>query len=224
MPGSRLFPLLLAAGTLMAQTPAAITATGNASISVSPDQAQVSVGVITSAATAQDAAQKNATQTAAVIDAVKAVLGPSGTIQTIGYSVYPRYGIAQAGQDAPIVGYYASNTLQVTTNDLSLTGRLIDSANQAGANSVSGITFGLQNSDPVRQQALTLAAKQALAHVAAIAAGLRATTGIVLGAQEGSNVSPVVSAGVAAASTPTPVETGTVSVSATVTVSVQIVQ
>ena len=50
---------------------------------------------------------------------------------------------------------------QVTTLDLSMIGNLIDTANQAGANSVSGITFGLENPDPVKQQALTQAAKQA---------------------------------------------------------------
>ena len=76
-----------------------------------------------------------------------------------------------------IIGYTASNTVEVTTYDLSLIGKLIDTANQAGANSVGNLSFGLQNPEPVTEQALGQAAKQAQAHANAIAAGLGAKTG-----------------------------------------------
>ncbi len=228
MPRIALLLLSAACAALLAQTPApralqttaggGIQATGTATISVNPDQAQLTAGVITNAATAQDAAQQNASATTAVIGALKQVLGASGAIQTIGYSLNPRY---TNSQTPVVIGYTASNTVQVTSNDLSLVGRLIDAANLAGANSVGGLSFGLQNADPVLQQALTQAAKQALAHANAIATGLGAKTGAVISAQEGSAVTPYAIAGVAA--TPTPIQTGTVGVSATVTVTVQLI-
>lgn len=226
MSGSRvLFALPLLGLSLLAQAPVSsvISASGSATISVSPDQAQLQVGVVTQAATAQDAAQQNATLTTTVVNAVKQVLGTAGTIQTVGYSVSPRYD-SMPGKLSTIVGYQASNTLQVTMTDLSLPGRIIDAANQAGANNVGGLSFGLQNSEPATQQALSQAAKQALVHAGAIATGLGVRTGAVVSAQEGSSVVPYMYASAGIAATPTPVETGTVKVTANVTVHVQMVQ
>ena len=216
--------LPLSAGGLLAQSaPGAIQAIGSATISVNPDQAQLAVGVVTQGATAQDAGQQNATLTTTVLNALKGVLGAAGTIQTIGYSISPRYSTTQ-GQTSVIVGYTASNTVEVTTTDLSIIGRLIDTANQAGANNVGNLSFSLQNPEPVTEQALGLAAKQAQSHANAIAAGLGAKTGVVISAQEGANVTPVLVNGVLAGVATTPIQTGTVSVTASVTISVQLIQ
>ena len=124
-----------------------------------------------------------------------------------------------------IIGYTAGNTVRVTTTDLSQIGLLIDAANQAGANSVGGLSFGLQNPEPLVEQALTLATKQATAHASAIAAGLGGKLGAVLSAQEGSSYAPIaVGAAGAGAAVTTPVQTGTVTVYATVTIQVGLAQ
>lgn len=211
--------MTLTGATLLAQSPASRTvqAVGNATILVNPDQAQLDVGVVTSAATAQDAEQQNAGLSTTVHSALKTVLSSSGSFQTVGYSVSPRYSNTP-GQASTIVGYTASNTVRVTTTDLTIIGRLIDAANQAGANSVGGLNFGLQDPQPTLQRALSQAAKQALANANAIAAGLGAKTGLVLAAQQGSSYVPLAVAGAGLTATTTPVQTGTVSVSATVTV------
>jgi len=212
---------LLATAATMAQTVAAgtVQATGNASLGVNPDQAQISIGVVTQGITAQDAAQQNATLSTTVQSAIRGVLGTSGTMQTTGYSVYPRYNNATP---SAIIGYTASNTVLVTTYDLSIIGKLIDTANGAGANSVGGVTFGLRNPDPFVAQALTQASKQALVYAAAIASGLSKTIGAVVSAQEGSTYTPVYSTGVAGgAAATTPIQTGAVTVTGNVTVVVQ---
>jgi len=216
---------LLAVSALVAQTAATtstIQANGTATISAPPDQVQLTASVVTQANTAQNAAQQNAVQTTAVISAIQQVLGSSGTVQTIAYAVMPQYNNANP---ATIVGYTASNTLQVTIYDLtSLPGKVIDAANQAGANNISGLTFSLQNPDPVLRQALTAAAKQALAHAGAIASGLGVNAGGVISAQESESVTPYAVPGVAASATTTPVLTGTVTVTGSVTVVVQMTQ
>ena len=79
------------AGIAAAQTNRTVQATGSATLSVTSDQAFLDVGVVTTAGSAQDSAQQNATQTTAVSPAVKAVLGATGTVQTLYYSIYPRY-------------------------------------------------------------------------------------------------------------------------------------
>lgn len=222
----RIFALLLvAAVSADAQTAAtpSIQASGSNTIQgIQPDQVQLTVGVVTFAASAQAAASQNATQTNAVIAALHNVVGSAGTIQTIGYSVAPQYSATTGNGPPSITGYTATNSLQVTTGSLNLAGPLIDAANQAGANSISGPNYSLQNSDPYTEQALTAASKQALAYAAAIAAGLGAKTGAVISATQGSNVVPgvVLAAGATAG---TPILNGTVSVSASVTVTVALV-
>ncbi|HEY1493683.1 MAG TPA: SIMPL domain-containing protein [Candidatus Solibacter sp.] len=213
-----LYLYLILGAVLAAQTTATRTvqATGSATLSANPDQAQIDVGVVTVAATAQDSAQQNATQTTAVLNAIKTVLGANGTIQTVSYYVQPRYTNANP---ATINGYTTSNTVRVVTLDLSIIGKLIDAANAAGANTVGSLNFGLQDSEPLVQQALTQATKQALTHAAAIATGLGGKIASVISAQEGSSYTPIlVGSGNAAGAVSTPVQTGTVNVYATVTV------
>ena len=197
-----------------------VQANGSATLNEKPDQAQLDVGVVTNGATAQDASQQNATLSSTVQAALSKVLGSSGTLQTVSYYLTPRYSNVP-NQSAVIVGYTASNTVRVTTTDLSLIGLLIDSANQAGANSVGGLSFGLQNPEPFVEQALTQATKQATAHATAIAAGLGARLGTILSAQEGSSYAPIVVGTTAAGgAATTPVQTGTVTVYATVTIQI----
>jgi uncharacterized protein YggE len=217
--------IFLAAATLTAQTiaPGTIQATGNATLSVNPNQVSLDVTVTTQGSTAQQAAQLNATQTTTVTNALKQLVGGSGTIQTINYNVSPRYSNSSA-QTETIIGYTASNSIRVTSSDLTMAGPIIDTANQAGATSVGNLTFSLQDPDPARQQALTAAAKQAQAHAAAIAAGVGAKAGATVSAQENATVSYPIVVGVAGTASGTPVQTGTVSVSATVVLTVQLSQ
>ncbi len=215
---------LLTATAAVCQTtsPGSIQATGTATINAQPDQVQLYIGVNTVAKTAAAAGQQNATQTSAMIAALNQVLGKSGTLQTTGYSIYPNY--SSSGGQSTITGYTAQNNLLVTAFDLTLSGPLIDAANAAGASTVSGLTFGLQNAEPSRQQALTQAGKVALSHAAAIAAGLGAKAGAVISAQEGDSISVVPVVGNAAGASSTPVMSGTVAISATVTITVQLSQ
>jgi uncharacterized protein YggE len=215
--------LIVSSGALMAQTAAStIQSSGTGSIHVSPDQAQLIVSVVTQGSTAQDAGQQNATTTTAVIAALKSVIGASGTVETIGYSVYPRYNQPNA---TTIVGYTATNTVQVITTNLSVVGTLIDTANQSGASVVGGLSFGLQDPEPATQQALTKAAQVALQHAGAIATGVGRHVGAVISASEGYTYAPGIAdapTGGAAAAPTTPVQTGTVTVTATVSLTVQL--
>jgi uncharacterized protein len=205
---------------LMAQsTVASVQATGTSTIYVQPDQVQLTVSVTTQGTTASAAGQQNANVTVTVTKAITSVLGSSGSIQTVSYSVYPQYG--NGAQSSTIVGYSATNSFQVTMTDLTLIGSVIDTANQAGATSVGSLTLGLQNPAPSLQQALAAASKQALVNAGAIASGLGRTTGAVVSAQQSSAYTPVVAL-VGAAAPGTQVQPGPVSVSATVTVTVQL--
>jgi len=200
-----------------------VQATGNATIMAKPNQAQLDVGVVTIGATAQEASQKNASLSESVQAALAKVLGAAGTLQTVSYYVTPRYSNSP-NQTPVLTGYTAGNTVRVTTTDLSQIGVLIDVASQAGSNSVGGLSFGLQDPEPLMAQALTQATKQATAHAAAIAAGLGGKLGAVISAQEGSQYTPITMGTASSGAASTPVQTGTVSVYATVTIQVALAQ
>jgi uncharacterized protein YggE len=199
------------AGACWAQIPArpaSITAVGSATVSVTPDVARVDFSVVTQAATAQEASQQNATQAGTVISALQGFVASNNNIKTISYYVSPVYN-NPAGQNSVIVGYLVSNTVQVTLTDLSRIGKAIDTAIQSGANRVQGISFDIQDRNPVIAQA--------------IASGLNVHTGAVLHASEGFNTATPALLGAAATAVPTtPVETGLVVVQASVTLEVAI--
>jgi uncharacterized protein YggE len=202
--------------------PPSITAVGNATVSVPPDLARVDIGVVTQSATAQDATAANATRTAAVIGALQGLVTSNSNIKTISYSLSPVYNNPPSGQSPSIIGYTVTNTVEVTLFDLTQIGKVIDAAIQSGANRVQGITFDLQDRNPVVAQALKIAASTARVQADAIAAGLRVQTGAVLHASEGVNVTrPLLAVSTVAPSTP--VETGVVVVQASVTLEVAIV-
>src|SRR5690349_16500840 len=108
------FALLLLPALLCAQVevpprmaPRVVRAMGEGTVTAKPDQARISVGVMTEASTAEDAVARNATQSTALLTALKAAIGPGGELKTTGYSVTPQYKYEQ-GQTPTITGYAAN--------------------------------------------------------------------------------------------------------------------
>ncbi len=218
---------------VMAQEPArrlppVVRASGQATVDVTPDQAEVSVGVSNQQKTAQAAAADNANRTTAVVNAVKALIGHGDEVKTQGYSVNPAYSYPKPGGSPVIDGYNANNTVHVTLHDLSSVGKVIDAAMQAGATNVNGVSFTLKNDETVRQQALAMAAQKARANAEAIAKALGLRIVGVLEAQSGEASSvrplyqPMMAARAMAAAAPTPIESGSVTVEATVTITLEV--
>jgi hypothetical protein len=221
---------LMAAAPALAQNAANrpfLRAAGEGVVSVQPDLMKINVGVTAQGQTAQEAADRNAVRLSAVLMALRQLLGPNADLKTVTYSVSPIYRSQPGGEPPTIVGYTANNTIEVTTADLTLAGRIIDVATQAGANNVTGLRFTLKDPEPARLQALKLATQQARAHTDAIAQGLGVKAGAVLAASEGfaSQIVPLATdRGGAAAGAPTPIEVGTFEIRATVTLEVEIIQ
>jgi uncharacterized protein YggE len=200
-----------------------VRAFGQSTVSVKPDLARVEFSVVTQASTAQDASSQNATRTSNVLSQLQTLLGPNADIQTVGYSMSPNYNYPPGGGTPTLVGYTVSNTVRVTTTDLSITGKIIDTGVQAGANQVSGLQFGLKDDQPVRAQALRLATAQAKAHADAMAAGAGLHSGGFRSIEEGIAVQSGTLPAAGAGATTTPIVTGLVDISATVTIEVDLV-
>ena len=206
-----------------------VRASGEATVSARPDRAEISIGVINQSPTAQAAASANATQTTQVIEAIKRTLGQGGELKTAGYSISPQYQYS-AGRSPKITGYQASNTVLVIVNDLTLLGKVIDSASDSGANNINGVTFSLKDETVVRSQALAEAATKARAAAEAIAKALN--THIVGVLQAETNETPTfrpmnrsfAAMAQGAVAAPTPIEPGDLDIHATVTVTLEVQQ
>ncbi|MBV8072150.1 MAG: SIMPL domain-containing protein [Acidobacteriaceae bacterium] len=206
-----------------------VRASGEATIDAKPDRAQLSIGVMTQAATAQAAAAQNATGTTQVIDSLKRALGPEGQIKTSGYAISPQYAYDD-GHPPRLTGYQASNTVLVTDDNLANLGKVIDAATSAGANNVNGISFSLRDETEVKQKALVEAAQRAKANAETIARALNLRVTGILQAEptEMPVIRPMPMAmaveGIQPRAQPTPIESGNLNITAHVTVVLQVEQ
>lgn len=201
--------------------PRLISVNGEATISVKPDMVTISFGVETNGATAKEAQQANTTQMNNVIAALKAAGIRSEDIQTSNFSLYPVYSWEEqktGGSKQVLTGYRCNNTVTARVKSVSTTGTIIDAAVNAGATNIGGITFGLQDAEPTKNEALAMAVASARskAEVMAKAAGVTIT-----GIYKISNGYATVSGraemdSYALKDAATPIESGTVTVTATV--------
>ncbi len=205
-----------------------IRVTGEATLAVKPDQAQIDIGVVTQASTAQTAASENAQSLDAVLAELRRALTSGADIRTSGYSLNPNYRYPKDGGTPTITGYTASNTIQLKINDLSLVGKAIDTATGSGANKIQRLAFTLKDERAAQAEALKEASVKAREKAEAVAAALRVKIGRILFVEEGGiavrprvlQESAAMRAGALAA--PTPVEAGNIDVHATVTLTVEI--
>ena len=216
----------LSAVVLRAQTPTGrpfVRASGDASVFVPPDQVKVDASVSAQGKTAQEAAAQDASRVAVLLTALGQLLGTGADIKTINYFVGPNYQYPPGGGTPTLIGYTATNTVEVTLSDVSLAGPVIDTASQAGATTVGGLRFALKDPQPSRLQALRLATLQARSHADAMAGGLGAKVGAVISVQEGTQVSvPVLTATAGATNTATSIEPGMIEVRASVTLEAEL--
>jgi uncharacterized protein YggE len=213
-------PLAVVAQT--AQPVRFIRAFGEGVVSVQPDLAKIHVSAVTQGSTAEQAAAENANVATAVNQALTAKFR-GAEIRTIAYTLTPNYRSPGAGQPAVISGYTATNTIEITTSDLTVIGQVIDTAIGAGASRVDSLQLTLKDPEPSRNQALRVAGQKARARAEAIAAGVGVSLGQVVAAEEGVSYSPVsMDSRLAAEAATTPIETGSLQVRATITLQMEI--
>jgi uncharacterized protein YggE len=157
--------------------PRSINVTGNAQVILAPDIAYISIGVHSEAKSATEAVASNNTQTKAVIDAIKGQGVDAKDIQTTNFSVYQQEKYSPSGED---LGAYfmTDNTVYVTMRDISKIGDILDASINAGANTIYGITFDVQD----KEAALASGRDQAMADAKTQAEELAKGAGATLGA------------------------------------------
>jgi uncharacterized protein len=156
---------LLAAPALAQVAPVAtISVSGEASVSVPPDLAQIDAGVSTEAKTAREASEANNTTMGKVLLALKGAGIDEKDFQTSRLSLQPQYAPNRNGPNA-IVGYQASNRVTIKLRDVTKVASTIDTLVGAGANNIGGISFMVSAAskllDDAREQAIADARRKA---------------------------------------------------------------
>ena len=139
-----------------------LSVSGSGEAFLAPDIAYVYIGVHTEDATAADAVTENTAQTEQLMQAIQDFGIDPKDIRTTNFSIYPmdRFD-PSTGMPSGEKVYAVDNTVYVTVRELDRLGDLLDTAVQAGANTVNSVQFDVADKDEALKQARAEAVKDA---------------------------------------------------------------
>jgi hypothetical protein len=145
-----------------------ITVNGTGELTIVPDVAYINLAIVTKADNAKDAQANNA-QSFAQLETVlyDNYKLDKKDVKTSGFQVQPEY--SYADKEPKIIGYSATQTIQVTYRAMDKIGVFLDDVSGAGVNQVNGIQFSTEKRQDYEIQALDSAMDNAEAKAQAIA-------------------------------------------------------
>lgn len=146
-----------------------INVSGTSRVTIVPDIAKINIGVRTESETVTDALDDNNAKANVISEVLQDLGVAEEDIQTSNFNIYP------SDQYNPMTGqvegrkYVVENTVNVTVRDLNSLGKALSAVVDAGANTIYGITFDVDNRDEAIAEARKLAIEDAQAKAEAIA-------------------------------------------------------
>ena len=153
-----------------------ITITASGTVNAQPDQASVSIGVVSTARTAKAALAANSASMRPVIDALKGAGIEDKDIATSNFNLQPAYDYTNDGKPPKLTGYQVTNTVSARVRDIAKLGGILDLAVGEGSNQISGVSFVVSKAeelkDEARKDAVANATRMAKAYAQAAGVGL----------------------------------------------------
>ncbi len=173
-----------------AEPQARIVVTGDGSVWVSPDYAQIKGGVTTHGKTAKEATDANSKLMATVTAALRSAGIEQKDMQTAQFSVQPVYAPPQPNAEPKLTGFSVSNRLGVTIRQIADVGDILDRLIAAGATDVGNVEFMHSDASKALDQAraAAIADAQRKAEIYARAAGVN--LGRIVSISEASGYAP----------------------------------
>jgi len=193
-----------------------MSVSGTGRVTVVPDIATINVGVRTEADAVQDALEGNTAQANAISQVLQELGVAEEDIQTSNFNVYP------AERYDPLTGqtegqyFVVENTVNVTVHDLSTLGKVLSAVVEAGANTIYGINFNVEDREAAVAEARELAIQDAKAKAEAIAEEAGVSLGDLMNISVYSSGTPVTyfdAKGGAYAEAAVPIAAGTLTIS-----------
>jgi uncharacterized protein len=133
--------------------------TGEGIVTVQPNRAIVTLGVVTESPNLQEAQRNNAERSNNVIQALLSAGIKRDNIKTTTYRIDLNYDYKDGEQI--FRGYRVTNMIEVIIDDIKEVGKIIDLAVENGANSVTNINMTVRNKEMYYDQALSKAVENA---------------------------------------------------------------
>ena len=203
-----------------------ITVVGMGEAKAAPDRATVQIGVQSEAKTAREALTDNNAKMAGLIDQLKKLGIQAKDIQTSNFNISPTY--SQNGRT--VTGYQVNNMVSVVIRDITKAGDLLDKVVNAGANTIFGMSFSIDDPKPLQTTARNAAIADARTRAQAMAQAAGVSLGQILSISETINMPPVFMApgampdrgGAGGAAASSPIETGEQTITAQVQLSFEL--
>ncbi len=199
-----------------------ISVSGTGRVFLQPDVADVQVGVSITKPTVKGAREAAATAMTGVLAALRKAGIADRDIQTTILSLQPTYDYRDQAAPPRVTGYQLTNAVRATVRDLDALGEAIDAVLGAGATSLDGVVFRVDDPEQAEDQARTRAVAEAKAKAEALAGAAGASIVGVSSISESvaQPPYPYFAGGAIAdkAAAQTPIQLGTSEVSVTVSV------
>lgn len=160
-------------------TTTGVTVGGHGDVRLPPDIAYITIGVHSEGDDIGQVVSANAAQVAAVMAALTNAGVAKEDIQTSNFSVYTNQKYDQISGQPSGVTYSVDNQVNVTARNLDQLGALLDSAVQAGANNIWGVSFDLADKTDAQSQARDKAVQNAKDQAQALASAAGVTLGAI---------------------------------------------
>jgi len=152
-----------------------ISVSGIGRVTITPDVADLRLGVQITKPTVKEARDAAAGSMAKVVAALRAAGIAEKDIQTSTLSLQPVYDYNTDGSAPKLTGYQLTNTVAVTIRDLDRVADAIDGAMTAGATTMDGVTFRVDDPSAAEDQARTAAMADAKEKAEALASAAGVT-------------------------------------------------
>jgi uncharacterized protein len=144
------------------EVPSTISVSGTGEAFAVPDVAKVSFTVRSSKPSISEAQKDMNTKTSAALESIKSFAIAEKDIKTVDYSAYPEYDnpsyvcynfSCPPPKAAKIVGYAASQRVEITIRDTEKAGDIIDALGKDNVTEISGPDFSISDEKGIEQEA-----------------------------------------------------------------------
>lgn len=162
------------------ETLSTVSVGGHGAVLIEPDTATVVLGVNIINASLSEAQAQATERMTAILEVVTDAGIAEEDVQTVNYSINLVQEYDNQGNATRVVEYQVSNQVNVKVRDLDELGTLLDAVVTAGANSIYGISFSVDDPSEAASQARRLAVEDARAKADEMADALGMRVGRVV--------------------------------------------
>lgn len=169
-----------------------ISFNGEGKVTAAPDTAMTTIGMVASGKTVAEAQAKNTLVMNRLIEKLQTLGIEPKDMQTSNYNLYPKYNYTE-DKGQILEGYELSQSVTVKIRDLNKANAVLGLVGEVGANSVSGLSFVIDDPEVYRAQARELAIQKVMqkANGVSSALGVRFTDIVSYDEYDGGAVPPM---------------------------------